>query len=103
MAKRVAIIHRSAPPLTPIYPATDWVSKHTPPYLRPTQTPLLQLAQERYCYLRSAHGGSFTLEQLIADGQTRISREQRGAHTLDWQLGQLTTLWPADPLCAPPH
>ena len=41
---------------------------------------------------------------------TRVSREEQGAHTLDWrnsaslqQLCDLTSLWPADPLCAPPH
>ena len=41
---------------------------------------------------------------------TRVEREQRGARTLDWgiaaaleQLGGLTSLWPADPLCAAPH
>jgi hypothetical protein len=84
--------------------------KRTPVYLRPNLPSVLQLAQERYLYLGSEHGGSITLPDLIGFGATRVSREEQGAHTLDWrisaslqQLCDLTSLMPADPLCAPPH
>ena len=110
IAKRVAIICANVPPPADPYPLDEWALKRTPVYLRPTLPTVLQLAQERYLYLRSEHGGSITLPALIGLGATRVSREEQGAHTLDWrisaslqQLCDLTSLWPADPLCAPPH
>ena len=110
IAKRVATICANVPPPADPYPLDEWALKRTPVYLRPTLPTVLQLAQERYLYLRSEHGGSITLPALIGLGATRVSREEQGAHTLDWrisaslqQLCDLTSLWPADPLCAPPH
>ena len=110
LSKRVATVHRNTSPPAAPPSASEWASKQPPPYLRPTPTPLLHLAQARYCYLRSVPGGAYTLPQLIEAGLARVERERNGASTLDWsiaaslqQLGGLTSLWPADPLCAPPH
>ena len=92
------------PPADP-YPIDEWALKRTPVYLRPSLPTVFQLAQEHYPYLRSEHGSSVTLPDLIGLGAIRVSHDEQGAHTLDWristslpQLCDLTSLWPADPL-----